>query len=174
MQGVRHWLYILFTPVQSWQYSISFQSISSLSKEDTAESVPHPRRLLSICNTPDELCATLHSQRGPTVTFRYQLNAALQKINRHLHSSDLSHFKNHLIAHSGHDFSLVLSAYAGLGSNTCHLYRIVLCDKLHMVNLVITRIFCDLNNTVLQRDSIVSLSRLIAFPNGGYHSLSHT
>lgn len=79
----------------------------------------------------------------------------------------MSNTLQHNIGHSTHYFPPFMACFAGLGSPPYHLYRVISFDKLHVIDLGVTRIFCDFTNTVLQHRSSQPLSRLSNSANTG-------
>lgn len=61
-----------------------------------------------------------------------------------------------------------LACFAGLGSHPNKLYRIISFDKLHVLDLGIIRQYCDLKNSIIQRNSNLPLSRVMSILNACY------
>lgn len=129
------------------------------------------RRRVSIRNQTGQLCPVLYRQRDPTVAVHYQLRASIHNIHRTIPSPELADVKHHLISYNSHEIPPALSSFASLGYHPCNLYGIFSFDKLHLMDLGIRSQFCDLTNTLLQRDSNLPLSHLISIANGRYMTL---
>lgn len=146
----------------------SSPQVSSSSDKD----IIRPKRCCtSLRNTVVRLYLTRHTWREPTGTVRHQVLASLHYIHHHLDSVQLALSEKHLISHSAHDLPPALSAFSGLGSTPCNLYRIISFDKLHVVDLGIMRQFCDLTNTILQRISTTPLTKLMSTSNDRFLAL---
>lgn len=128
-------------------------------------------RRISIRNTDAQMSIARHPERDPTLTVRHQLRVASHHMHHNMDNVQLASSRRHLIAFSAHEFPPALSSFAGLGSTPCNLYRIVSFDKLHVVNMGITRQFCDLMHGVLQEASSLPLSRIMSIANERFLSL---
>lgn len=86
-------------------------------------------------------------------------------------TQSLAASRAHIIAHSAHDFPPVFASFAGIGSMPFNLYRIIYFDKLHVMDLGVIRLFCDMCHILLQKASRSSLTRTMATANSRYRSL---
>lgn len=147
-------------------------SAPSSSSDNESSHTPR-RRVMSRRNTDGDLSSVRLPERDPIRTVRHQLDITIHNKTRHLPPSELLRARRHLIEHSAHELPPVLACFAGLGSIPCNLYRVVTFSKLHVLDLVIIRPFCDLCNTVLARTSPLPLSRTMAIANIRFSTLPH-
>lgn len=159
---------VLHSRLQNTAPTPSSHLVSSSSDEDSSR--PTRRRTLLV-NIAVQLSLPRHIERDPTVIVKQLLFVSLNHINRHLHSVQFALSRGHLIAKSAPDFPPALLAFSGLGWTPCNSSRIVSFHKLHVVDLGITREFCDLINTVLQPISTTPLTRIRSTANDPFLAL---
>lgn len=103
--------------------------------------------------TIGQLIPWLHAERDPELTVKHQLDIANHNRKRYLSNEHIATCRHHLVSHSAHDVPPFLASFAGLGSYPYHLYRFIDFDKLHVMDLGVTRILCDMTITSLHRNS---------------------
>lgn len=107
--------------------------------------------LHSIPNTEVQRSSQRYPTRDPTVTVGHQSALVCQAIYRHWTASEVSVARRHLIAHSAHQLPPVLARFVGIESPHCNLYKVITFEKLHVLDLGITRHFCDLFSTIIKK-----------------------
>lgn len=125
----------------------------------------------SVLITTGRLCLCRHRLLDQSITVPKNVRLAFHNVHRKRYTSELATIFLRIIAHSAHEFLPTLSCFAVLGCHPCISYRIISFEKMPMVYLGITRQFCDLTNSVLQRQSILHLSNLISILNDRCSSL---
>lgn len=155
----------------SAQHQLSDQPIAA-TDTDTDEDAPSShRRRSSRKNTNMELSRTCHPRRSVSRTVRYQLSIAQHNRTQNLDSATLSARRRYLMEHSAHEYPPSLASFAGLGSPPHSLYHIVSYDKLHVLDLGLTRQFCDLAHEVIRSSNNLPLTRLMTIVNNRFSDL---
>lgn len=139
------------------------------SSDDESPAAHRARK--TVPNITAQLSTDSHPHRDVARTLQHQLCVASHNRYCSLPVASVSASRRFLVASSAHDLPPALGCFAGLGSPPHLLYNIVSFDKLHVIDLGITRQFCDLVNTVIQKHSNLPLSRLMAVLNDRYMSL---
>lgn len=122
-------------------------------------------------NTPDQLSNYMLEQQDVLLTINHQLLVADHNKQRHLEPNILSSSRRFHISNSAHEFSPAVTFFAVSGSHPNNLYRIISFDKLHVLDLGIIRQYCDLTNSIIQRNYNLPLSRLPSILNDRYIDL---
>lgn len=101
----------------------------------------------------------------PGVIQNLSFDTKLRVTSHHFHGNmeniQLATSMPNLIAIGTHDIPPALSIFAGFFSTPLNLYRIAPFDKLNVFDLGTTRQSCKLTHDVLQKHSILPLSRVM-------------
>lgn len=122
-------------------------------------------------NTNAELSPVLHPQRDVNPSLQHELTVADFNESSISLIGSLKSSRRLLIKHSAHDPPPSLGCFARLGSPQHNLYRMIRFDKLHVLDLGLIRQFCNLTNTLIHTNYILSLARLMATMNDRYIAL---
>lgn len=151
--------------------SMASRHRSTVSSSDD-DSVSPSRRRTSIRNGMAHTSIRSYPERNPVATVHHQLLLAQHRRDgTDVSSALLAEARQHTISHSAHEYPPVYACFAGLGSMPYYLYRVISFDKLHVMDLGVTRLICDVCNTLLQWASRSPLTRLIATGNNSYTSM---
>lgn len=104
-------------------------------------------------------------------TVRYQLQLVRHNTTNRLDSGTLASNRNYLIKHSSHAFPPAFACFAGLGSAPHNLYRIVAFDKLHVVDVSVTRLLSDHTHAIININGNLPLSLLMTIINDRFNGL---
>lgn len=105
----------------------------------------------STSNITDQVSEHVHPPLDVPASIQHQLNVARQNISNQLPSSALSASRWFLLSHSAHDIPPALVCFAGLGPAPHHIYNMITFDRVHVLDLGLTRHLCDITNTVIQK-----------------------
>lgn len=154
-----NWLPTSRIPVSEITWRASKHDTSS--HEDSSVYKRSPRRSRSIRNNDFQLSRTWPHEQNPATTGSHKLNLYLNQRQQTLPSLEVEISRQHIIQYCSHEQPPFHDCFAWLHSPPFHLYRTVAFNKRHLFYLEITRMFCDLTKTVLQRPSSLSQSRVI-------------
>lgn len=104
----------------------------------------------------------------PTVAVSHRLALALHIITLELTNAHICEEHWHLLCHNVHKLPPVLACFVGLGAKQCISYRIITFHNFHVLDVGITRLFCALDNTVVQDLSPLPLSHIMATLNNQF------
>ena len=158
---------VLPTKLQGCSQTLQYSSDAASSDEDA----PRTARRQSIRNSAGERSTRSFPKRSPSKTVGCQLSLGVHATCRHLDAREVKAARDHLINHSAHEYPPALAGFAGLGSSPFHLYTAVSFDKLHVLDLGLTRLYCDHTNSVIRRISDLPVSRAISIANNRYSAL---
>lgn len=119
-----------------------------------------------------QLCDKSHPQCDIPTTLSHQLYVDSNTSNPRNSFSNISSSRKFLITTSSHDRPPTLASFAELDSHPFNFYRAINFYRLHAVDLGIVRQFSDLVNTVIHKNSILPISKIMTILNKRYLAFS--
>lgn len=139
------------------------QSHTIPSSDDDGSPTPH-RRTSSV-NVSGQLNTDVHNPRNVQRTVSHQLSIAKHDYNSYLDPSTAAYLRRKRLLHSAHSYPPAMASFTGLGLPRFILYCLISFDKLHLVDLGVTRQYCDLVNTVIREHTTRFVSRSMVILN---------
>lgn len=156
---------------RTYEFNTQISTPHTSSDENEIEETPRRGRR-RLRNNALQLSEQLHPCLDVQSTIQRKIRIASHNQRTEMSATEAAALCRTLISESAHELPPAISAFAGLGSSPFNLYNVVSFEKLHVMDLVITRLFRDLVNTFIQHSIMWLLSKLMTIINDRFSYIS--